>query len=243
MTHKETHKVRAYEVDRNNRLKLSSVFNYMQETAANHAESLQFGFDDLQSQGKIWALSRAKIRLFGTLSFRDRIETETWPKGIDKLFALRDFMLRSQNGELIGRATSCWLMLDGATMRPLRIGELIDHISKELPEPAMVEVPGKLTMPESRTSVMTRKIVYSDIDINSHTNNARYVEMVTDCLTDEETDSKTIDTMQINFLSESKLGETIRLMRAESESGEVFIEGIGEADEKVFQAKIEWKSK
>jgi len=44
---RETFKIRTYDVDFNNAVKLSSIFNFMQESASNNAEQLKFGYDDL----------------------------------------------------------------------------------------------------------------------------------------------------------------------------------------------------
>ena len=54
--------------------------------------------------------------------WKDNIEIKTWPKGVDGLFAIRDFQI-FRNGEIIGRATSYWLILDADSKRPKRLDD------------------------------------------------------------------------------------------------------------------------
>ncbi len=55
--------VRSYDVDSAGKLRLSSLFNYFQETAGKHATHLGAGYGVLKDRGLFWVLSRAKIRI------------------------------------------------------------------------------------------------------------------------------------------------------------------------------------
>ena len=50
-------KVRAYDVDFKNKLKVSSIFNYMQDAASSHADNLNVGYKQLLKEELFWSRS------------------------------------------------------------------------------------------------------------------------------------------------------------------------------------------
>jgi medium-chain acyl-[acyl-carrier-protein] hydrolase len=108
----ELYKIKSYDVDCEQKLKLPSLFNYLQEVAGNQAESIGVGFEVLKQKNLFWVLSRMKIQIHNMPKWNDEIIVYTWPKGIDKLFALRDFEITNNEGKLLISATSCWLLID-----------------------------------------------------------------------------------------------------------------------------------
>jgi len=49
--YEESFKVRTYDVDFKNQLKVNSIFNFMQDVASEHAKELGVGWNDLQNTG------------------------------------------------------------------------------------------------------------------------------------------------------------------------------------------------
>ncbi|MCP4161258.1 MAG: hypothetical protein GY760_14380, partial [Deltaproteobacteria bacterium] len=76
-----TRRVESFDVDLNNHLKISSLFNYMQDTASFHAEKLGVGFETLQENNNFWILSWAKIEIVVLPSYNDTIKIKSWAKG------------------------------------------------------------------------------------------------------------------------------------------------------------------
>ena len=63
---------------------------------------------------------------------------------------------------------------------------------------------------------MSRIVRYSDIDINGHVNNARYVEWVCDLLGEKYFSAHTARGLDINYVGEARMGEDIRLELSEN---------------------------
>ena len=243
-TWKECYKLRTFDVDLTNHVKISSIFNFMQESAANSADSLGFGYDQLIDEQLFWVLSRAKIE-FNTLpSLGDEIRIETWPRGLDKIFALRDFLIYDGNNALIGKATTSWLMIDGKTKRPVRSDTLAHRLPLTETTNAIDEVCGKIETATETLLIHEVKVGYTDIDINQHLNNVRYVEYILNCFPADVYRDNHINRLQINFLSESRYDDQIRLYKAKTgeEDSVYYIEGLNQNDQKVFQSSIEWDS-
>jgi len=231
--------VRAYETDASNRLKISSIFNFMQVAAGLNANELGFGYNQLTPKGYFWILSRVILDWKGEVKFDEEIIVETWPKGIDKLFALRDFKILTDQGNCIGKATTAWLMIDNHTRRPLALNSSMFNLPDTAVPPAINETPGKLLAPGPLISLGSRKAVYSDIDVNQHVNNAKYIEYIWDSLPDKYF-SFPHCRIQINFLKELKIGETFTIQMAVDENRDnvVYVEATKFPDNKLVQAQI-----
>lgn len=237
---KESHKIRTYEVDFKNLVKLSSIFNYMQEAASNNANQLKFGYNDLMKEGLFWVLSRSKIQVIEYLKVGDDLIIETWPKGTDKLFALRDFKIYNSNKDIIGNATTAWLLIDSKTIRPVKPDFMLEKIPHHNIESAILETPGKIAESEMTTFIAEKNIGYMDLDINQHVNNVKYVEYMLDSFPMDHFAEKSISSMQINFLCESKYGDTIQIFKGALKKSNYYVEGINQDGSKIFQAHVEW---
>ena len=95
--------IRSYEVDRSGCLSIAAAVNFFQESAWRNAEAIGVGFNQLSENNNLWVLSRLSVEMYKYPQWDDTIRLETWPKGMDRLFALRDFRLKSGDGkELLG---------------------------------------------------------------------------------------------------------------------------------------------
>ncbi|WP_432407588.1 acyl-[acyl-carrier-protein] thioesterase [Wukongibacter sp. M2B1] len=240
----ENFKIHTYDTDFNNNVKLSSILNFMQEVATNHANSLKIGLNELSQEGLFWVLSRVKIEMIDFPKIGDEIKIETWPKGIDKLFALRDFKIYNFKGEIIGKATTAWLIIDSEKMRPKRPKIFLERIRNFRDEHALLEVPGKILESQNKDLVLEKRAGYTDIDINKHMNNVKYVELVLDSFSEDTFNTKRIKEMQINFLSEVKFGDKIQILQGpfKDASNSFYIEGIkAHTNDRVFKSSIKWR--
>jgi len=137
--------VHSFDADAFGLLAPAALAGYLQEAAGRSADRLGFGLADLNRRGATWVLARERLELSRPVRLGERLEVETWPSGLDRLAALRDFVLRC-DGEEVGRAVTTWFVLDLATRRPLRPDRI-------LPEPlhgqlAHVLPPARAAVPE-----------------------------------------------------------------------------------------------
>lgn len=240
--------VNVYETDPDGILSLSSLFNYMQDIASDHAEKLGFGRDDLMKHNWFWALSRmyAEIELWP--KWKDTIILKTWPNGTDKLFALRNYEVKFPDGRIIARGTSSWLVLDSATRRIQRPESALSHFKRNFdPQGSPLRYANKLEPPEPAAVVSEPfRVRVSDLDINQHTNNVRYLQWVNDTYSLDFAMKNSPKSVEINYLSESLFNEEIFIMTSEEKgNGGIFSHSIfRKNDEKeLCRVKIGWKHK
>ena len=83
--------------------------------------------------------------------------------------------------------------------------------------------PGKLMLPEELPYVGSRPVYYSDIDYNGHLNNAVYGDILCDFLPGGMFGKRILEA-QVNYLSETRFGETLKLYAGEQD-GETYLFG------------------
>jgi medium-chain acyl-[acyl-carrier-protein] hydrolase len=238
-----TFAVVSYEADLTGKLSLFALFNRFQDLAGIHAEYLQVGYDLLRESKLAWMLSRIKVQILSLPSWGETVQLATWPKGIDRLFAMREFCLKNEMGETLVLATSAWLLVDLEKNRPQRIENLPVDLRFPGAPHAIQETPGKIQLPERLVPVYSRPVWLSDIDINLHVNNAQYAKWIGDCFSRDQFRTRRMTSVQINFLEETLLGDTVELLKApeDDRASEHFIAGKSRTRGSiVFQAQVTW---
>jgi acyl-ACP thioesterase len=238
----ESMTIHSYDVGNTGVLKPQVVFQFFQESAGKHATHLGVGYAALQTQGLIWVLSRVKVEIIALPAWGDEVTLVTWPKGVERLFALRDFRLVGRNGEEMVRGTSCWLLVDVERLRPRRIESLNRTFPLNDREHALSESLDKIAVPPGLARKYSRRVMTSDLDVNNHVNNTEYVRWIADCVEGDSGTQQLIRTMQINYLEEAKLADTLEFLAGSPDGTPhtLFVEGVNRASgSTVVQARVE----
>jgi len=207
----DSYLVHSYEIDQQCRLSMVSAINFFQESAWRNAEILGLGFNDLAAKNRFWVLSRLYVEMYRYPLWSDTVQLETWPKGMESLFAMRDFRIKSAGGkEILGAGTTAWLIIDGTTHRLQRIEKICDDMSC-YPETAVERKLDKITLAETMTPQISIIAGYTDVDVNRHVNNVCYLNWAINYLP-VENDQLTVRSAEINFLSEARLHSPIEIV-------------------------------
>lgn len=185
---KETEIIRHHQTGADGRCKVSAVCDFFQDAAARHAEKIGVGLSFLHAQGLAWVLSRMHVQIFRYPELDEVVEVTTYPSGFERLFAIREFLLRDAGGNELVRASSAWLLLDLKTFRPLRASAELDGegiaMNADLPEyfPVAGKIPAGVPEDYSPAGEFTCRVLPSEIDLNRHLNNAVYIARMSDAL-------------------------------------------------------------
>ena len=91
----ETFRARYYEVGPDGCVTIQALCNYFQEAARQPCHpSWASACGKLMEQGQSWVLSRMLIEMSAFPGWRDEVTIDTWPAGIERMFAMRLFRLR-----------------------------------------------------------------------------------------------------------------------------------------------------
>ncbi|MDR2418456.1 MAG: acyl-ACP thioesterase [Treponema sp.] len=199
------------DVDHSNRLTLAAVFDYFQEASIKHAGTLGVGIEAMKQTGVAWILSRITVRIERRPRYGDKLTVQTWPRGAEKLFAVRDCSILDDSGAILARARSNWLIVDLEKRRPLRPHLTMEHLPLNEGIDMVSERVINLEPREGMTKTGERRALYSDIDYYGHVNNARYAQWIQDSVDPELLEYAETLRLDIVYLQEIKLGETIEL--------------------------------
>lgn len=210
----ETCPIRFGLIDRSDRLTLDAVFHLFQDAAISHADNLGVGREDMARSRHVWILSRMSVRIDRRPRYGETITVRSWPRGAEKLFALRDYDIRDASDTPLVLARSGWLIVDMEKRRPLRPQSVMDTMPRN---DGLDALPAGAAGLEERPGLQKtgeRKAVYTDLDYNGHVNNVRYIQWMEDVLDPALLEQAGRMRLDINYLNEILPGEIIELWSA-----------------------------
>ena len=239
------YRVHVYETDPDERVNLCSLFDYMQDIAAEHAIKLGFGRDDLLKRNHFWVLSRMYAEISNWPFRGETIIVKTWPAGTENVFAIRFFEIRFADGRDIAAASSSWLIIDRETKKIQRPDGLLSRYNSEAkPAAPSVRSASKLTEASGNGQQSGKfSVKLSDLDVNLHTNNVNYLRWVNNSYDLDFVMNHFPISAEINYLAESLLGEEITIRTSEEEENKgVFRHSVirNNDNKELCRIRIEW---
>ena len=230
---RERFAVHTYEVDAFGTLALPALSGYLGEVAGLHAAELGVGLEALMAKGLTWVLVRQRLLNPVPVTLGETIEIETWPSGVERLAAIRDFVVRRGDGTEVARATTHWFVLDLATRRPVRPADVLDaRFPREPGPPVLPPSAGKL--PELAAWDLQKRfhVRYGDIDVNLHVTNTSYVTWAMEAMARGVWQSSRVAEVEVQFLAEAHHGAAILSRVAATGEGSFSHAIVREEDEK-----------
>jgi len=211
--HEEVFHISAHDTDMKNTCKLTNICNYIQETAIRHVQQYEMDPFEWMEKGLAWVLSRMKIEMYSYPEWQETIKIRTWSRGAKGLFVYRDYELIDGEDNIIGKATSAWLIIDLNKRRPLRPDPYIDESKYQYIKDRSTICDDLRALPneEDEELVFSIPVRYSDVDMNHHVNNVKYARWQLDAIPTDRISSELIKEFEINFNHETVLGETVSM--------------------------------
>ena len=211
MLYEKKYVIPVYDIGADEKLTPHSLFNYLQDIASEHAVKLRFGKDDLRKANRFWVLSRIAADIEIWPGWEETIVVKTWPRGTDRLFALRDFRVFYPDGRQIASASSSWLVVDRTTRRVQRPDSLLTSFNADIPaESSLGRNADKLEPLTADIYTSTPfRVRVSDLDINLHTNNVGYIKWIVDSYDLQFRLSNVPLSVEVNYLAESRWDEEL----------------------------------
>jgi len=252
--------IHSYDVDFSRQAGVEALCLYFLEAAWNHAEVLGFGFSHLARDHKLWVLSRLLLEFEAYPRWGEKLMLNTWPRGAQSIFALRDFELLDATGKRMAGGSSAWLILDVASRRPQRVEKFLTAITPvtkqatgrdpaKLPAPRAAFSPQQAAKSQTTPTLLQTEVCavvppwmvrYSDVDLNGHVNSARYLGWLMDSYPPEWHQRLAPRQLEVNYLAESHQGDTLWL-ETQQIGPQEFLHAIFKADQQeTCRARIQW---
>lgn len=203
--------VRSYECAPDGCVTVANICNYLQEAASVNAEHLGFSKSnfDADNMNQTWVLTRMKIAIARRPKWGENVHVLTFPRAGRRIVAYRDFVMTDDAGTELVRATTEWMMIDMTSRRPVPIPEFVFERANTERAPVFGEAAFTTRLRwaaeaavESAYSVTAAP---SDIDLNGHVNNVRYVTWLFDARGGDQACSS----IELVFRSETMAGDEV----------------------------------
>ncbi|ACC98705.1 Acyl-ACP thioesterase [Elusimicrobium minutum Pei191] len=237
-------KPRYYEAALDDSIPVHMLCNYLQEGAGQDANNLSFGREQIGEHGVAWVLSRMQIELINKAVLGKKLKVKTWPSFSEKIISRREYIITDEDGKIILKCSSWWLILNLNTRKITRIPQHMLDLNTEKPDFMVEEGNFKLKTPQDAKPVFSKDFLVrlEDIDCNGHVNNTHYIAWAIETLPAEVVKNKTIKSLRINFKSECIDGNKIKSFVYDNGNSEYIHELVREDDGKeVFRLVSNWQ--
>lgn len=207
--HKERFTIYTFQEDESGTATVQALCEYMQEAAGNHAAELGVSIERLHAEGVAWVLARMRISPERLPSVHDVIEIETWPVGVEGLQFRRDFIVRSDRGEVLARAVSHWVVVSLASRKVGRIPRFIAEVALDNTATAMDDAKHRLPQAGPEHEACAFRARLADMDRNRHVNNVRYMDWILESVPNGIRDEKCLADIELMFRAESCRDDTV----------------------------------
>jgi len=206
--------IHTYESDESGTTSPTALFRFLLDSASTHADSVGYGYRDMQERDSAWVLSRFLFEIERYPRWQERVSVETWPSGTERLFALRDYLIRDSSGEAMARATSSWIIINAATRAPERPEKVAAVKNFVTDTHVFGRSAAKIPTPEGADTSCIEVARYSDIDLNGHVTSSRYLEWLLDGFSTEFRQGHELAGFEINYLAETLCGDEVTVALA-----------------------------
>ena len=225
--------------DRYGRLKPSAICWFVQEIAGRHCILLGTDWDTLAEKNLFWAILRHGVQIQRLPQKGETIRIETWPMPTTRVAFPRNVVAFDEHGNELFRSISIWVLMDMQTramILPGKSGVAVQGVLRggELDTPASIP-------PASLSGQESRQVRFTDLDINGHMNNCRYLDWTWDLLPSEFHQQRRLQGFTLGYLSEAREGETLLQQFETGDDGVVRLEiqrQEGEKNTRIFCARL-----
>lgn len=216
-----------------------AVFRATQEAAGEHCAQMHMSYEALRDEGLAWVLTRAHLKMEDYPRVYQPVTVKTWPGQTRHMFFPRHFVLEV-DGRQVGCMSTVFVLMDLETRKIAAPSRL----PKALPQydiPAPLPFPGNVGRSESPVQSLAYRPVYTDIDMNGHVNNTRYVDWFLNRFDHDWHARHRIAELLIHYNHEVHAGEEIAL-ELQTE-GECSLFGGRQGDKLCFAMQGLWQAR
>ena len=244
MSHTHTIKFTVTELhcDRFDRCRPSSLLRFAQDAAGSHCVQLGTDWDSMAARGYFWAVIRQRLEVTRLPRSGETVTVKTWPMPTTRVAYPRATEGYDAQGNLLFKVIGLWVIMDihtRAMIRPDKSGLAVEGVvlGSELPAPAGLN-------PRELPEATTRTVGFTELDINGHMNNARYLDWICDLLPSDFHREHPMKAVTVCYLSEALEGQQVRLCWANADSltveGAVTKTDVNAGHTKIFTAAMEF---
>lgn len=200
-----TNRIRYSECNKDLQLSIRGLVNYFQDTSTFQSEDLGVGIEFLSELGCAWVLSYWHIEIQRMPQLGEEVVVTTWPYDFNGFTGSRNFIMKTQAGEVLANANSLWTYVD---MVNQRIKKVDPHqlMRYQLSDPYdMPKISRKIAVPDKLDELKAFQVEHNHLDSNNHVNNEKYISLALEHLPVDTT----IRNIRVEYKQSAVLEDTI----------------------------------
>lgn len=217
-TYTQEFRIASYQTDVSARIRPSAILEIMQEMAGAHAELLDVGRTRLLPMNLAWVLTRVEVRMERYPLSGEIVTVETFPMPNRRVFFPRYFIFRDEQGRQIGCAGSLWVVLDITTRKMANAAEIAPLLPDNRDLTAPMGMPATVEEIAADAQEASRIPVYTDLDMNGHVNNTRYLDWCCNALGVDVMRNHVLRQFAVNYNQEILPNQEIRTVLRHGEN-------------------------
>lgn len=208
--HRYAYRVRVADANALGRLGLVRVIDLMQDAAWQHAAGLGASMATLQAEGVAWVLARLRVEMQRYPQLGETVWVETWPSGEERSLVYRDFRLWDEAAQLLGQATTTWLVFDLAARQFRTLPTNIRKLLPTVAEPPLPRANGRWSQPALADDAPAHPVHWWHIDLNQHVNHSHYVRWALTGLPTPLPEEARCRRLELILRRECRIGDMLR---------------------------------
>lgn len=228
-----------YDCDVNNKLKISSIMKYLQQTSSMHLSSLKIPPEKLFKEDKVFLLTKMCMKINNIPKVNQILKISTATVDIKGVRFVREFAVDSIENKRLISIISIWVLVNSNTHKILRPNNLNYYLPLQNSiinnEISNIKLPKIL---DNNYNKIFIPIYYSHLDINKHVNNTFYADFICNSLPYEKLVKSQIDTFVVDFIKEVRYPDMLEVICNNICENEYLIQGYNNNKEKTFAAYI-----
>ncbi|WP_029231838.1 acyl-[acyl-carrier-protein] thioesterase [Butyrivibrio sp. VCB2006] len=200
-------RIRYSEVDSSAVLTIESLIDYFQDCSTFQTQDGPATMEYLREKGIAWVLNSWQIEIKRLPKLCEEVTIGTIPYTLKGPMGLRNFFMKTRDGEMLAVANSVWTLFDFVKGVPTRVTpEIIDAYPIE-DKMEMDYKDRKIAIPEGNSRVAEEIVVRKHhLDTNNHVNNGQYIRMAMESLSDKD---KNIVSLRAEYKKQALLGDVL----------------------------------
>ena len=227
-------RIRYSEVDREGRLTIPALINYLQDCCTFQSEDLGVGLDFLKEHQMGWFVTSWWIHVEELPRMGDEVVVVTWPYDFKGFLGYRNFAVKTPEGKTCIEVNSLWILMNVETGRPVRQ-------PREMKDAYILEAGLQREWGDRKREISSQlEEVYRftvqgmHIDTNGHMNNEKYVAAAQECMPPELQPTD----IYVEYKKSAMAGDEVICRRAPIEGGMQVV--LADSEDNVFSV-IEYK--
>ena len=178
--------VRCSQIGEDGTIRNSALVDFLQDCSLKHLESEPVMAPYFKETGCIMFLISRQLDIVKKPKLDDKVTVKTWCYELGRLYGFRNTVIYDENGEILVKSIAGGCFIDSHTMRATKVPkETIDRVQLEAKLEDIEYLPRKIALPDCEPQVFEPvHISRCLIDMNSHVNNARYLDITDEFLPD-----------------------------------------------------------